>query len=102
MLIFIRKKTNSSINERNKSEKQKIIMDIKITLEMLDPLVRYCRDNNISRPVCEMDTVRGNKVWVCCRSGSYSGTAIGDTYENALSKAIEKFVANFPFPFKNN
>lgn len=75
-------------------------MDIKITLEMLDPLVRYCRDNNIPRPVCEMDMVRGGKVWICCRSGRFSGTAIGDIYEDVLSEAIQNFVANFPYPYK--
>ena len=77
-------------------------MDIKITLEIVKPLSKYCSDNEIPKPVYEIDTVRDNKVWVRCHSGYYSGTAIGDTYEDALSKAIEKFVANFPFPFKNN
>ena len=75
-------------------------MDIKTTLEIVKPLSQYCNDNEIHQPVYEVDVVRGDKVWVCCRSGCYSGTAIGDTYEDALSEAIEKFVANFPFPFK--
>ena len=74
-------------------------MDIKITLEMLDPLVRYCCDNNIPRPVCEMDLVRG-KFWVRCCSGHFSGIGICDTYENALSEAVQNFVANFPFPYE--
>jgi hypothetical protein len=69
-------------------------MNIEKILEMLKPLSRYCHDNKIPQPVYEVDRVRDNKVWICCRSGSYSEIAIGDTYEDVLLKAIEKFVAN--------
>ena len=69
-------------------------MNIEKILEMLKPLSRYCHDNKIPQPVYEVDKVRDNKVWICCRSGSCSGIAIGDTYEDVLLKAIEKFVAN--------
>lgn len=76
-------------------------MNIRTVSEIVKPLSKYCRDNNISQPVFEVDIVRDNKVWVCCRSGNYSGTAIGDIYEDVLLKAIEKFVANCPSPYKN-
>ena len=69
-------------------------MNIEKILEMLKPLSRYCHDNKIPQPVYEVDRVRDNQVWICCRSGHYSGIAIGDTYEDVLLKAIEKFVAN--------
>ena len=69
-------------------------------LEIVRPLSRYCHDNKIPQPVYEVDIVRDNKVWVRCRSGRYSGTAIGDIYEDVLLKAIEKFVANCPCPYQ--
>lgn len=75
-------------------------MNMKTTFEILDPLVRYCCDNNIPRPVCEMDMVRGGKNWACCRSGYVTGIGICDTYEDALSEAVQNFVANFPYPYK--
>ena len=75
-------------------------MNIGKMLEIVRPLSRYCQDNKISQPVYEVDIVRDNKVWVCCRSGNYSGTAIGDTYEEVLHKAVEKFDANFPYPYQ--
>ncbi len=80
---------------------KKIMMNIGKILEILKPLSRYCHDNKIPQPIYEVDIVRDNKVWICCRSGRYSGTAIGDTYEDVLPKAIEKFVANFPYPYRN-
>jgi hypothetical protein len=76
-------------------------MNIRTVSEIVKPLSKYCRDNNISQPVFEVDIVRDNKIWVCCRSGCYSGTAIGDIYEDVLSEAIEKFVANCQDPYKN-
>ncbi len=69
-------------------------MNIEKILETVKPLSKYCNDKKIPQPVYEVDIVRDNKVWVCCRSGRYSGTAVGDTYEDVLLKAIEKFVAN--------
>jgi len=69
-------------------------MNIEKILETVKPLSKYCHDKKIPQPVYEVDIVRDNKVWVCCRSGRYSGTAIGDTYEDVLPKAIEKFIAN--------
>ena len=76
-------------------------MNIRTISEIVKPLSKYCYDNNISQPVCEIDVVRGGKVWICCRSGSFSGIAIGDIYEDVLSEAIEKFVANCQDPYKN-
>ena len=75
-------------------------MNIRTVSEIVKPLSKYCCDNNIPQPVYEVDIVRGNKIWICCRSGSCLGTAIGDIYEDVLSKAIEKFVAKFPYPYK--
>ena len=75
-------------------------MNMKTIFEILDPLVRYCCDNNIPRPVCEMDMVRGGKIWACCRSGHVTGIGICDTYEDALLEAIKEFVANFSFPYE--
>lgn len=69
-------------------------------LEILKPLSRYCQDNGIPQPVCEIDMVRGDKIWICCRSGHYAGIAIGDIYEDVLSDAIQNFVANFSFPYE--
>ena len=69
-------------------------------LEILKPLSRYCHDNEIPQPVCEIDMVRGDKIWICCRSGHYEGIAIGDTCEEVLLKAIESFVANFPYQYQ--
>ena len=69
-------------------------------LEILKPLSRYCHDNGIPQPVCEIDMVRGDKIWICCRSGHYAGIAIGDTCEETLLKAIEIFVANCPCPYQ--
>ena len=76
-------------------------MNIEKILETVKPLSKYCYDKKIPQPVYEVDIVRDNKVWVCCRSGRYSGTAVGDTYEDVLFKATEKFVANCPSPYKN-
>jgi len=78
---------------------KKIIMNIEKMLEMVKPLSKYCHDNKIPQPVYEVDIVRDNKVWVCCRSGNYSGIAMGDTYEDVLPKAIKNYVANFPYPY---
>jgi hypothetical protein len=75
-------------------EKRMILRCIRTVSEIVKPLSKYCYDNKIQQPVYEVDMVRNNKVWICCRSGSYSGIAIGDTYEDVLLKAIEKFVAN--------
>ncbi len=72
-------------------------MNIRTVSEIVKPLSKYCRDNNIPQPVCEIDVVRGGKVWICCRSGHYSGIAIGDIYEDVLSEAIQNFVANFSY-----
>ena len=80
---------------------KKINMNIGRILEILKPLSRYCHDNKIPQPVYEVDIVRNDKIWICCRSGSCSGTAIGDAYEDVLSKEIENFVANFPYPYRN-
>ena len=76
-------------------------MDIGKIVKLLKPFSKYCHDNKIPQPVFEVDIVRDNKIWVCCRSGNYSGTAIGDIYEDVLLKATEKFVANCPSPYKN-
>lgn len=75
-------------------------MNIRTISEIVKPLSKYCCDNNIPQPVCEIDVVRGGKVWICCRSGHYSGIAIGDIYEDVLSEAIQNFVANFSYPYK--
>ena len=75
-------------------------MNIGKILEILKPFSKYCNDNKIPQPVFEVDIVRDNKIWICCRLGRYSGTAIGDIYEDVLLKAIEKFVTNCPCPYK--
>lgn len=69
-------------------------------LKILEPLSRYCQDNGIPQPVCEVDMVWNNKIWICCRSGHYEGIAVGDTCEKVLLEAIEKFVANCPCPYQ--
>ena len=80
--------------------KTKTIMNIEKVLGILKPLSKYCRDNKIQQPIYEVDMVRNNKVWICCHSGRFSGTAIGDIYEDVLSEAIQNFVDNFPYPYK--